>query len=67
MRAQKKAAHLAIVGIGINVNQSAEDFPKILQGRAISLAMALGRPVDRQTLAAALLRNLDENYGLPLA
>lgn len=67
MRAQKKAAHLAIVGIGINVNQSAEDFPKILQGRAISLAMALGRPVDRQTLAAALLRNLDENYGVPLA
>src|SRR5438128_8059876 len=27
MRAQEKAPHLAIVGVGINVNQSLEDFP----------------------------------------
>ena len=27
MRAQKKAPHLAVVGIGINVNQSRDDFP----------------------------------------
>src|SRR5881296_3559478 len=40
MRAQEKAQHLAVAGIGINVNQSLEDFPKELQGRAISLAMA---------------------------
>src|SRR5215475_54260 len=31
MRAQEKVAHLAIVGIGINVNQSREDFPRELQ------------------------------------
>src|SRR5207302_1242717 len=37
MRAQEKAAHLAIVGIGINVNQSREEFPEPLQGQAISL------------------------------
>ena len=36
MRAQEKAAHLAIAGIGVNVNQSREDFPKELQSRAIS-------------------------------
>src|SRR6476659_3584137 len=47
MRAQEKAPHLAIVGIGINVNQSLEDFPPELQSRAISLSMALQRPVDR--------------------
>ena len=62
MRAQEKTAHLAIAGIGINLNQSAQDFPQDLQPRAISLAMALGQPVDRQKFAIALLRNLDRSY-----
>jgi BirA family biotin operon repressor/biotin-[acetyl-CoA-carboxylase] ligase len=62
MRAQKNAPHLAIAGIGVNVNQSREDFPKGLQSRAISLAMALGRQVDRQKFAIALLRKLDRAY-----
>ena len=62
MRAQQKAPHLAIVGIGINVNHSVEDFPPELQNRAISLAMALHRPVDRQQLAIAILRNLNRTY-----
>ena len=62
MRAQEKAQHLAVAGIGINVNQSLEDFPKELQGRAISLAMALDRQVDRRKFTIALLRNLDRSY-----
>ncbi len=67
MRAQENAPHLAIVGIGINVNQSSDDFPVDLQGRAISLAMALGQGVDRQKFAVALLRNLDRTYRVRLA
>lgn len=62
MRAQDKAPHLAVVGIGINVNQCHDDFPAELQDRAISLAIALGRQVDRQNFAVALLRNLDLTY-----
>jgi BirA family transcriptional regulator, biotin operon repressor / biotin---[acetyl-CoA-carboxylase] ligase len=62
MRAQEKAAHLAITGIGVNVNQSREDFPKELQSRAISVAMALGKQIDRQSFAVALLRKLDRTY-----
>jgi BirA family biotin operon repressor/biotin-[acetyl-CoA-carboxylase] ligase len=62
MRAQKNAPHLAIAGVGVNVNQSCDDFPKELQSRAISLAMALGKQVDRQKFAIALLRNLDRTY-----
>jgi len=62
MRAQTKASHLAVVGIGINVNQCRDDFPAELQDRAISLATALGRQVDRQNFAVALLRNLDLTY-----
>jgi len=62
MRAHEKARHSAIVGIGINVNQTLEDFPKELRSRAISLAIALGRLVDRQTFAIVLLRSLDRSY-----
>src|SRR6184192_282458 len=62
MRAQEGAQHLAIVGVGINVNQSSQDFPSELQGRAISLAMALDRQIDRQKFAAAVLRSLDRTY-----
>jgi BirA family transcriptional regulator, biotin operon repressor / biotin---[acetyl-CoA-carboxylase] ligase len=62
MRAQEKAAHLVVAGIGVNVNQSREDFPRKLQNKAISLAMALGRQVDRQSFAIALLRYLDLTY-----
>ena len=62
MRAHEKAPYSAIVGIGINVNQALEDFPKELQSRAISLAIALGRQVDRRNFAIALLRNLDRSY-----
>jgi BirA family biotin operon repressor/biotin-[acetyl-CoA-carboxylase] ligase len=62
MRAQEKAPHVAIVGIGINVNQSVDDFPLELRPRAISLAMALNRRIDRQKFAVALLRHLDRTY-----
>jgi biotin-(acetyl-CoA carboxylase) ligase len=62
MRAQEKRPHLAIAGIGINVNQSLQDFPVKLRDRAISLAAALGRQVDRQKFAIVLLRNLDRSY-----
>ena len=62
MRAREKALHSAIVGIGINVNQALEDFSKELRARAISLAIALNRQVDRQNFAIALLRSLDPTY-----
>jgi BirA family biotin operon repressor/biotin-[acetyl-CoA-carboxylase] ligase len=62
MRAQKSAPHIAIVGIGVNVNHGPEDFSEELRARAISLAIALDREVDRHRFAAALLQNLDRSY-----
>ena len=62
MRAQKNAPHIAIVGIGVNVNHRAEDFSEELRTRAISLAMTLDREVDRHQFAVALLQNLDRSY-----
>jgi BirA family transcriptional regulator, biotin operon repressor / biotin---[acetyl-CoA-carboxylase] ligase len=63
MRTQINAPHLAIAGIGINVNDAAEDFSEELRNRAISLAMALNREIDRHKLAVVLLRELDRGYG----
>jgi BirA family biotin operon repressor/biotin-[acetyl-CoA-carboxylase] ligase len=62
MRAQQNAPHFAIVGIGINVNQQPRDFSPAVRDRAASLGMVLGRPLDRNELAIALLRNLDCSY-----
>jgi BirA family biotin operon repressor/biotin-[acetyl-CoA-carboxylase] ligase len=62
MRAQANARHVAIAGIGINVNHAREDFSEELRDRAISIAMALNRKVDRSKFAIALLRSLDRSY-----
>ena len=62
MRAQPRAPHLAVVGIGVNVNQMPRHFPEALHERAISLAIVLGEPVDRNALAITLLTNLNHLY-----
>ena len=62
MRAQLKAPHLAVLGIGVNVNQMPHDFSEELRGRATSLARARRGPIDRSSFAVALLRNLDLLY-----
>lgn len=55
----------AVVGIGVNVNQTRTDFPEELQARATSLRQTAGpdaAPLDRHSTAAALLRQLDALY-----
>ena len=62
MRAQPGAPHFAVVGIGVNVNETPSHFPEALRERATSLAIVLGGPIERNTLAIALLGNLDQLY-----
>jgi BirA family biotin operon repressor/biotin-[acetyl-CoA-carboxylase] ligase len=62
MRVDKDGGYAAIVGIGLNVNQSEGDFSESLRESAGSLAMAAGKQIDRQGLALALLRKLDQTY-----
>jgi BirA family biotin operon repressor/biotin-[acetyl-CoA-carboxylase] ligase len=62
MRAQPKAPHLAVLGIGVNVNQMPHDFSEELRERATSLAIVRRGPIDRSSFAIALLRNLDLLY-----
>ncbi len=52
----------AIIGIGINVNQTRRDLVPV--PGATSLRADLGRIVDRVSLARVLLRALDERYAL---
>ncbi|MBU6401204.1 MAG: biotin--[acetyl-CoA-carboxylase] ligase, partial [Verrucomicrobia bacterium] len=52
-----------ILGIGVNVNQAAADFPAELRKTATSLRIETHRPVSRPGLAALILRELDQDYG----
>lgn len=56
-----------VLGIGINVLQKPEDFAPEIREAATSLLQALGRPVSRPRLTAALLEELDKAYAALLA
>jgi len=62
MRAQPKAQHIAILGIGINVNQSPQDFSGAIRDRATSLAIIRGCEIDRTAVAISLLGRLNDSY-----
>lgn len=51
-----------VLGIGVDVNLTAAEFPEDLQPVATSLREQLGRPLDRAALAVALLRELESAY-----
>jgi len=51
-----------ILGIGINVKQTAGDFSPDVAEMAASLEMTLGKSVSRPQLAAVLLEKLDRMY-----
>ena len=51
-----------VVGIGINVNAAADDFPHEIQGAATSCAMLAGGAVDRADVLGRVLNAADEAY-----
>lgn len=53
----------AVVGIGINCDQTA--FPEELRDIASSLHAETGRQIDKEALAAAILRNLSSVFEMP--
>lgn len=56
-----RVRHITL-GIGVNVNQTAADFPPDLRKLATSLRLETGRTVARAELATAILRELDHDY-----
>lgn len=56
-----------VVGIGINVNATLEDFPKELRDTATSLKLHTGFDCDKSTLTEAMLRQFESLFkSLPL-
>jgi BirA family transcriptional regulator, biotin operon repressor / biotin---[acetyl-CoA-carboxylase] ligase len=51
-----------ILGIGVDVNLNASEFPPELRKTATSLKIEAGRVISRSELAVALLRELDRDY-----
>jgi BirA family biotin operon repressor/biotin-[acetyl-CoA-carboxylase] ligase len=49
----------AVLGIGVNVNHTHDDFPPELSGKADSLRKITGRTIDRAQLACAILEELN--------
>ena len=61
-RTASDRSYVAVAGLGVNVNQTLEDFPADLRATAGSLQMATGRQIQRGHLAVALLRKLEIDY-----
>lgn len=58
LEAESGQLQYVVIGIGLNVSQSEQEFGEELSPIAISLEQALGRKVRRAELAAAVLREL---------
>ncbi len=62
MSAELDHVKYVILGIGVDVNQTASEFPPELRKCATSLRLEAGQPLSRAELAADILRELDADY-----
>ena len=62
MSAELDRVNYVIVGVGVDVNQTASDFPAEVRKLATSLKLQCGHPVHRADLATAVLQELDHDY-----
>ena len=53
-----------VPGIGLNVNEVTTDFPEKIQKIAGSLAMEVGKPLQRGPLVAEIVNSLDRMYAV---
>jgi BirA family transcriptional regulator, biotin operon repressor / biotin---[acetyl-CoA-carboxylase] ligase len=60
MAAEVERVQWMVVGIGVNVNAAADDFPDELREVATSLLLERGAPVPRALFAAAVLTSFEE-------
>ena len=63
----ESSAGRVVLGVGVNVDQEAGDLPERPVFPAGSLALELGRPVDRIDLLVCILEQLERHYELWLA
>lgn len=63
LSAEPDKVKYVILGVGIDVNLSAAEFPADLRKLATSLRIETGQRQDRAELAVKILRELDRDYG----
>lgn len=59
LSADAERTHFIVLGVGVNLNAEASDFPPEVAALATSVAAARGSPVHRALFAAALLLRLE--------
>ncbi|ABC82158.1 biotin--[acetyl-CoA-carboxylase] ligase [Anaeromyxobacter dehalogenans] len=59
LAAEQDRVHWMVVGVGVNVNAGADDFPDDLRGEATSVLLERGEPAPRALFAAACLTALE--------
>jgi BirA family transcriptional regulator, biotin operon repressor / biotin---[acetyl-CoA-carboxylase] ligase len=64
MDAEQDRVRFVILGIGVNLNSTPEDFPPELRDKAVGLCTVVGAPIDRVAFAAGLLSRLEARYDL---
>lgn len=62
MSAEMDQINYVVIGIGINVNIRADEFPPELQSIASSLQIATGHPVARTDLLCSILQEMEQLY-----
>jgi BirA family biotin operon repressor/biotin-[acetyl-CoA-carboxylase] ligase len=62
LSAEADQVHWVVVGVGVNVNARAEDFPPELRGEATSLLIEREQPAPRALFLAACLTGLEGWY-----
>ncbi len=62
MSAETELIHFVVLGMGINLNMTAEQMPERQNYPATSAFLLTGRPVDRCRFARQLIRTLDRYY-----
>jgi BirA family biotin operon repressor/biotin-[acetyl-CoA-carboxylase] ligase len=62
LAAEPDQIHWVVVGVGVNVNAAAEDFPAELRAQATSVLLERGQPAPRALFLAACLTLLEEWY-----
>lgn len=60
--AEPERVHWCVVGVGVNVNQRAEDFPPSLREQATSLRLLAGAPLDRDAVLERIVRGMERRY-----
>jgi BirA family transcriptional regulator, biotin operon repressor / biotin---[acetyl-CoA-carboxylase] ligase len=66
LQAEADRIHSIIIGIGLNVNQTREDFPLELRETASSLYIELGQTVSRAEVIRCIFKNFEKLYTLYL-